>query len=52
MDPFIKKAKAAITDVAKENKYSFVLNSIEDVVLYKSEADDIMSIVKKKLGIQ
>ena len=52
VDPFIKKAKAAITDVAKENKYSFVLNSIEDVVLYKSEADDIMSIVKKKLGIQ
>jgi outer membrane protein len=51
VDPFIKKAKSAINDVAKEGKYSFVLNAIEDVVLYKSDADDMMPIVKKKLGI-
>jgi hypothetical protein len=38
--------------VAKENKYTFVLNAIEDVMLYKSDADDMMAIVKKKLGIQ
>jgi outer membrane protein len=52
VDPFIAKAKTAISDVAKENKYTFVLNAIEDVMLYKSDADDMMAIVKKKLGIQ
>ena len=50
--PFIEKAKTAIKDVAKENKYTYVLNAIEDVVLYKDETDDIMPLVKKKLGIQ
>jgi outer membrane protein len=52
IDPFIAKAKSAISDVAKENKYTFVLNAIEDVMLYKSDADDMMGLVKKKLGIQ
>jgi outer membrane protein len=52
IDPFIARAKSAISDVAKENKYTFVLNAIEDVMLYKSDADDMMGLVKKKLGIQ
>jgi len=50
--PFIDKAKTAIKEVAKENKFTYVLNAIEDVVIYKDEADDVMSLVKKKLGIQ
>ncbi|MCX6278883.1 MAG: OmpH family outer membrane protein [Bacteroidetes bacterium] len=50
--PFISKAKAAINEVAKESKYTFVLNAIEDVVLYKNEAEDLMPVIKKKLGIQ
>jgi outer membrane protein len=50
--PFIEKAKIAIKDVAKENKYTFILNAIEDVVIYKEDADDIMPLAKKKLGIQ
>jgi outer membrane protein len=50
--PFIEKAKAAVKEVAKEGKYTYVLNAIEDVVLYKEESDDIMPLVKKKLGIQ
>ncbi len=50
--PFIEKAKAAIKEVAKENKYTYVLNAIEDVVIYKDEADNVMPLVKKKLGIQ
>ena len=50
--PFIEKAKVAVKEVAKENKFTFVLNSIEDVVIYKDEADDVMALVKKKLGIQ
>ncbi|MEI6681930.1 MAG: OmpH family outer membrane protein [Bacteroidota bacterium] len=50
--PFIEKAKAAIKEVAKENKYTYVLNAIEDVVIYKDETDNVMPLVKKKLGIQ
>ena len=50
--PFIEKAKAAIKEVAKENKFTYVLNAIEDVVIYKDETDDVMPLAKKKLGIQ
>jgi len=51
VQPFIDKAKAAVKEVAKENKYTYILNSIEDVVLYCEPTDDIMPLVKKKLGI-
>ncbi len=50
--PFIERAKVAIKEVAKEQKFTYILNAIEDVVIYKEEADDVMPIVKKKLGIQ
>lgn len=50
--PFIDKAKLAVQDVAKEHKFSYVLNAIEDVILYKDATDDLMPLVKKKLGIQ
>lgn len=49
--PIVEKAKSAIKEVAKENKYTYVLNSIEDVVLYNEPTDDLMALVKKKLGI-
>jgi outer membrane protein len=52
LQPILDKAKNAIKEVAKENKYTYVLNAIEDVVLYSEPADDIMALVKKKLGIQ
>jgi outer membrane protein len=51
VQPFIDKAKVAVKEVAKENKYTYILNSIEDVVLYSETSDDIMPLVKKKLGI-
>jgi len=51
VQPFIEKAKAAVKEVAKENKYTYILNSIEDVVLFSEPSDDIMPLVKKKLGI-
>lgn len=50
--PFIEKAKTAIKEIAKENKYTYILNAIEDVVIYKEESDDVMPLVKKKLNIQ
>ncbi len=52
VQPFIDKARSAINEVAKENKYTYILNAIEDVVLYKESTEDVMSLAKKKLGIQ
>jgi outer membrane protein len=49
--PVIDKAKKAVKEVAKENKYTYILNSIEEIMLYSEPADDIMPIVKKKLNI-
>jgi outer membrane protein len=52
LQPVIDKAKGAIQEVAKENKYTYIINAIEDVLLYSETADDVMPLVKKKLGIQ
>ncbi|MBL1232407.1 MAG: OmpH family outer membrane protein [Vicingaceae bacterium] len=51
LQPIIDKAKQAIDDVAKENNYTYVLDSSMGVVLYSIESDDILPLVKKKLGI-
>ncbi len=52
LQPILDKAKGAIKEVAKENKYTYILNAIEDVILYSEAADDVTALVKKKLGIQ
>jgi len=52
LDPLVSQAKNALRQVAKENKYTYVLNGIEDIVLYSESTDDLMPLVKKKLGIQ
>ena len=52
LQPIVTKAKAAIKDVAKENKYTYIINAIEDIMLYSEPADDVLPLVKKKLGIQ
>jgi outer membrane protein len=52
LQPIIEKAKNAVQEVAKENKCSYVLNKIEDVILFSDPADDLLPLVKKKLGIQ
>ena len=50
--PLIEKARNAVKEVAKENGYNFILNSTEGLVLYTESADDIMSMVKKKLSLK
>lgn len=52
LQPIIDKAKKAINDVAKENSYTYILDSSVGVVLYSIDSDDILPAVKKKLGIQ
>jgi len=51
LKPLIDKAKKAIEDVAKENGYTYVFDAGVGVLLYKKDSDDIMPLVKKKLGL-
>lgn len=50
--PIIEKARTAVKDVAKENGYTFIFNSTEGLLLYSEPADDIMTLVKKKLNLK
>ncbi len=50
--PLIDKVKAAITDVAKEKGYAYVLNSTQTDLLVSPAADDLGPAVKLKLGIK
>ena len=49
--PIIEKARKAIKDVAQEQGYTYVFNGTEGVLLYSDPGDNIMELVKKKLGI-
>ena len=56
--PIIDRMKKAIEEVAKENGYNYVFDSGGigasgmNILLYSDDSDDIMNIVKKKLGIK
>jgi len=50
--PIIERARAAVSDVAKANGYTYIFNSAEGLLLYAEPGDDIMPLVKKKLGIE
>lgn len=54
LGPIIDRAKQAIEDVAKENGYTYVLDSSPavGVVLYGEESQNIMPLVKKELGLE
>lgn len=52
LQPIIDKAKKGIDDVAKENNFTYILDSSLGVVLYSIDSDDILPLVKKKLNIQ
>jgi outer membrane protein len=51
--PILDKANKAISDVAKENNYTYVFDTSTGVVIYKSETStDLLPIVKQKLGLK
>jgi len=47
----IVKLKEAIKTVAKENGYRFVIDNSNGQLLYSEEADNVETLVRKKLGI-
>jgi outer membrane protein len=48
--PITKKAQDAIQAVAKENGYTYIIS--KDQLLVSPPADDILPLVKKKLGLK
>lgn len=50
--PIIKKADEAIKAVAKEQNYSFVIDSSTGALLHALDADNLLNAVKAKLGIK
>jgi outer membrane protein len=50
--PLADKAKAAITEVAKEKGYNYVLDSSQIQLLVSPEGDDLTASVKAKLGLK
>jgi outer membrane protein len=52
LSPIIDKAKKAIQDVAKENKYTYIFDTGTGTILYSEPSDDILPLVKKYLNIE
>lgn len=51
LKPLIDKARNAINTVAKEKGYDYILDTGLGVVLYFDTGDDILPLVKQKLGL-
>jgi outer membrane protein len=53
LTPVIEKATKAVQDVAKENGFSYILDSSPSkaVVVFAENGEDIMPMVKAKLAI-
>lgn len=51
LEPMLTKAKKSVEEVAKESGYKYVIDSSQGTLLYSDAADDIMPLVKKKLGL-
>ena len=50
--PILKKAEDAIKGVAKENGYAYVFDTSVGAVIFAQDSDNIMELVKKKLGLK
>lgn len=51
LKPIVDRAKEAIEAVARENGYSYIFDTGIGALLYQQDSDDIMPLVKKKLGL-
>jgi len=52
LQPIIDLAKKAIEEVAKEQGYTYILDTAYGIVLFADPSDDIMPLVKKKLNLK
>ena len=52
LKPMVDRANAAIKDVAGANNFTYILDVSTGTVLYFEKGEDILPLVKAKLGIQ
>jgi len=50
--PILKKAEDAIKSLAKEKSYAYIFDTSVGAVIFAQESDDIMPMVKARLGIK
>ncbi len=50
-NPLLEKARKAIKDVAEENGYTYIFDSSIGFLLYFEKGDNVLPLVKKKLGL-
>jgi outer membrane protein len=50
--PILKRAEDAIKEIAKEKSYSYIFDTSLGSVIFAQESDNIMPLVKTKLGIK
>ncbi len=50
-NPLIEKVKSAIDEVGRENGYTYILDVGAGAVIFYEGGDDVLPLVKKKLGI-
>ena len=51
LEPILSKARTAIEDVAKEGKFTYIFDSSMGSILSADEYENVMALVKKKLGL-
>jgi len=51
LEPILAKARKAIEDVAKEGDYTYIFDKSIGSILYAKESENVLSLVKKKLGL-
>lgn len=52
VQPLIDKARKAIDEVARENGYTYIFDAGMGALLFYEKGDNILPLVKKKLGLQ
>ncbi len=52
LKPMVDKTNKAINDVAAENSFTYIFDTSTGFVLYFDRGEDILPLVKAKLGIQ
>lgn len=50
--PILKKADEAIKAVAKENGFAYIIDSSSGALLHATDSDNILPLVKAKMGIK
>ena len=51
LEPILSKARQAIEDVATEGSYTYIFDKSIGSILYAKESENILALVKKKLGL-